>query len=119
VGSNPQLRRWRGPLPTIKKALAAGVKVVSYAGFPGAVPGNEFACLWHQYKDSQPTYRVATESSRNSMVNIVLCNGLAAVNGIINNEPSTYNLLINEVGASARRPSVLRSARRPAEELFT
>ncbi|GAA1955300.1 hypothetical protein GCM10009798_13170 [Nocardioides panacihumi] len=57
---------------------------------------NEFACLWGQYHASQPSYEVATESSRNWVVIAALHKGLAAYNGLANNEPSTYNLQIIE-----------------------
>jgi ribose transport system substrate-binding protein len=57
---------------------------------------NEFACLWYQYKDTNPSYQVATESSRNWVVAVALHKGLAAANGIVDTEPSIYNLQIIE-----------------------
>ncbi|MEX0426450.1 substrate-binding domain-containing protein [Nocardioides sp. DS6] len=57
---------------------------------------NEFACLWYQYHKRYPTYQIATESSRNWVVLAALHKGLAAYNGIENDEPSTYNLQIIE-----------------------
>ncbi len=57
---------------------------------------NEFACLWYKYHPSQPTYQVATESSRNWIVAVALHKGLAAANGIVDTEPDTYNLQIIE-----------------------
>lgn len=57
---------------------------------------NEFACLWHQYGAQQPSFQVATESSRNWIVKVALHKGLAAFNQILNEEPSTYNLEIIE-----------------------
>lgn len=57
---------------------------------------NEFACLWYKYHPSQPTYQIATESSRNWIVSVALHKGLAAANGIVNTEPDTYNLQIIE-----------------------
>lgn len=57
---------------------------------------NEFACLWYEYAPDQPTFQIATESSRNWMVTVALHKGLAAYNGIENTEPSTYNLEIIE-----------------------
>jgi len=57
---------------------------------------NDFACLWYQYKDSQPTFQIATESSRNWIVKVALHKGLAAFNGIRDDEPSIYNLQIIE-----------------------
>jgi ribose transport system substrate-binding protein len=57
---------------------------------------NQFACLWYQYKDSQPTFQIATMSSRNWVAIPALHKGLAAFNGLPNTEPSTYNLEIIE-----------------------
>lgn len=65
---------------------------------------NEFACLWQEYSKKYPTYQVATESSRNWVVTAALHKGLAAVNGIENDEPSTYNLQIIE---DSTNPSML------------
>jgi ribose transport system substrate-binding protein len=57
---------------------------------------NEFACLWYEYKDKNPSFQVATESSRNWIVNVALHKGLAAANGIRSTEPSIYHLKIIE-----------------------
>jgi ribose transport system substrate-binding protein len=64
---------------------------------------NEFACLWYQYKGAQPTYQIATESSRNWIVTVALHKGLAAANGIADNEPSTYDLQIIEDSTDASK----------------
>jgi ribose transport system substrate-binding protein len=57
---------------------------------------NEFACLWYDHRKENPTYQVATESSRNWVVAVALHKGLAAANGILNEEPSIYDLQIIE-----------------------
>ncbi|MCW5251386.1 MULTISPECIES: substrate-binding domain-containing protein [unclassified Streptomyces] len=57
---------------------------------------NEFAGLWHRYHKRYPSYQIATESSRNWVVQAALNKGLAAYNGIDNDEPSTYKLEIIE-----------------------
>jgi ribose transport system substrate-binding protein len=57
---------------------------------------NEFACLWYEYKDTNPGYQIATESSRNWVVAVALHKGLAAANGIVDTEPSIFNLQIIE-----------------------
>jgi ribose transport system substrate-binding protein len=62
---------------------------------------NEFACLWYKYHPSQPTYQVATESSRNWIVAVALHKGLAAANGVVDTEPDTYNLQIIEDSTDA------------------
>lgn len=77
-----------------------GIRAFEAAGKPfpvwSANDSNEFACLWYEYKDAQPTYQIATESSRNWVVAVALHKGLAAANGLPNDEPSTYNLEIIE-----------------------
>lgn len=81
-----------GSVGGIRAFLAAGKPVPPWS----ANDSNEFACLWYQYKDSQPRYQVATESSRNWVVVAALHKGLAAANGIVNGEPSKFNLQIIE-----------------------
>jgi ribose transport system substrate-binding protein len=77
-----------------------GIRAFQAAGKPlpawSANDSNEFACLWYEYKDSEPTYQIATESSRNWIVTAALHKGLAAANGLPNDEPSIYNLEIIE-----------------------
>lgn len=77
-----------------------GIRAFEAAGKPlpvwAANDSNEFACLWYEYKDSQPTYQIATESSRNWVVIAALHKGLAAANGLPNDEPSIFNLEIIE-----------------------
>ncbi len=77
-----------------------GIEAFVDAGKPlpvwSANDSNQFACLWYQYKDSQPTFQIATESSRNWVAVPALHKALAAYNGLPNSEPSTYNLEIIE-----------------------
>jgi len=84
-----------------------GIRAFEAAGKPfpvwSANDSNEFACLWYQYKDKQPTYQIATESSRNWVVKVALHKGLAAYNGLANDEPSTYNLQIIEDSTDASK----------------
>jgi len=64
---------------------------------------NEFACLWYEHKAKNPSFQIATESSRNWVVSVALHKGLAAANGILNTEPSTFNLQIIE---DSRKPDM-------------
>jgi len=77
-----------------------GVEAFLDAGKPlpvwSANDSNQFACLWYEHKDEQPSYQIATESSRNWTVIPALHKGLAAANGVLNEEPSTYQLGIIE-----------------------
>ncbi len=77
-----------------------GIEAFVDAGKPlpvwSANDSNQFACLWYQYKDTQPTFQIATMSSRNWVSIPALHKGLAAFNGLPNSEPSIYNLEIIE-----------------------
>lgn len=77
-----------------------GIEAFIDAGKPlpvwSANDSNQFACLWYQYKDSQPTFQIATMSSRNWVSIPALHKGLAALNGLPNSEPAIYNLEIIE-----------------------
>ncbi|CAA9216536.1 MAG: hypothetical protein AVDCRST_MAG83-243 [uncultured Arthrobacter sp.] len=77
-----------------------GIRAFQAANKPlpawSANDSNEFACLWYEHKDSEPSYQIATESSRNWIVSAALHKGLAAANGLPNDEPSIYNLEIIE-----------------------
>lgn len=81
-----------GSVGGIEAFLDAGVALPPWS----ANDSNEFACLWYQYKDTQPNYQVATMSSRNWVSAPALHKGLAAFNGLPNTEPSIYNLEIIE-----------------------
>lgn len=81
-----------GSVGGIRAFLAAGKPLPVWS----ANDSNEFACLWYQYHPSQPTYQIATESSRNWVVTAALHKGLAAYNKLPNTEPSTYNLQVIE-----------------------
>ncbi|WP_422733607.1 substrate-binding domain-containing protein [Micromonospora sp. WMMD558] len=71
---------------------------------------NQFACLYHENKDRQPTFQIATMSSRNWVVVPALHKGLAAYNGITNDEPSTYNLdIIEDSTDQAKQPKCEKS----------
>ncbi|MDR7183270.1 ribose transport system substrate-binding protein [Microbacterium trichothecenolyticum] len=86
-----------------------GIRAFEAAGKPfpvwSANDSNEFACLWYEYKDAQPTYQIATESSRNWIVAVALHKALAAANGLPNDEPSIYNLeIIEDSTDSSKQP---------------
>lgn len=77
-----------------------GIRAFIAAGKPlpvwSANDSNEFACLWYQYNPTQSQFQIATESSRNWISAVALHKGLAAANGIVNTEPSIFNLQIIE-----------------------
>jgi ribose transport system substrate-binding protein len=77
-----------------------GIEAFVDAGKPlpvwSANDSNQFACLWYQYKDTQPTFQIATMSSRNWVSIPALHKGLATFNGLVNTEPAIYNLEIIE-----------------------
>ncbi|MBU1588190.1 MAG: substrate-binding domain-containing protein [Actinobacteria bacterium] len=90
-----------------------GIEAFVDAGKPlpvwSANDSNQFACLWYQYKDSQPSFQIATMSSRNWVAIPALHKGLAAYNGLANTEPSTYNLEIIEDSTDPDKQPVCES----------
>ncbi|MFI9629886.1 substrate-binding domain-containing protein [Streptomyces sp. NPDC052042] len=81
-----------GSVGGIRAFIAANKPLPVWA----ANDSNEFASLWYRYHKQYPSYQIATESSRNWVVQAALNKGLAAYNGIDESEPSTYNLQIIE-----------------------
>ncbi|MFD8870610.1 substrate-binding domain-containing protein [Streptomyces sp. NPDC059590] len=81
-----------GSVGGIRAFIAANKPLPAWS----ANDSNEFASLWYQYHKRYPSYQIATESSRNWVVEAALNKGLAAYNGITDTEPSTYNLQIIE-----------------------
>jgi ribose transport system substrate-binding protein len=81
-----------GSVGGVRAFLAANKPIPVWS----ANDSNSFACLWYQFHKTQPDYQIATESSRNWTVEVALHKGLAAYNGIIDNEPDTYELNIIE-----------------------
>jgi ribose transport system substrate-binding protein len=57
---------------------------------------NEFACLWTKYHPTQPTFQIATVSSRNWMSRVALREGVAAAEGISDPEPTSIQLPLFE-----------------------
>jgi len=86
---------------------AGGIRAFVAAHQPlpawSANDSNEFACLYYQYHPDQPSYQVATESSRNWVITAALHKGLAAHNGLLNTEPAIYNLQIIEDSTDATK----------------
>lgn len=91
-----------GSVGGIRAFLAANQPIPPWS----ANDSNQFSCLWYQYKDTEPKYQIATESSRNWIVQEALNKGLAAANGIDNTEPSTFNLqIIEDSTDSSKQPN--------------
>jgi ribose transport system substrate-binding protein len=95
-----------GSVGGIEAFIDAGVPVPPWS----ANDSNQFACLWYQYKDTQPKFQIATESSRNWMGVPALHKGLAALNGIANTEPAIFNLEIIEDSTDPNKMPVCEKA---------
>ena len=81
-----------GSVGGIRAFIAANKPVPVWS----ANDSNEFACDWYKYHPTQPSFEIATESSRNWISAAALHRGLAAYNHIKDSEPSTFNLQIIE-----------------------
>ena len=79
---------------------AGGIRAFQAAGKEIPVwtanDSNDFACLWYANGSETSKYQIATMSSRNWVVQGALNKALAAHNGIVNNDPSIFELEIIE-----------------------
>jgi ribose transport system substrate-binding protein len=62
---------------------------------------NELACFWEDHKADNPSFKLATTSSRNWMVRLALRKAIAAAEGVKNDEPSIIKLPLFENSASS------------------
>jgi ribose transport system substrate-binding protein len=91
-----------------------GIEAFLESGRPlpvwSANDSNQFACLYYENKDKQPSFQIATMSSRNWVVIPALHKGLAAYNKLANDEPSIYNLdIIEDSTDQAKQPKCEKS----------
>jgi ribose transport system substrate-binding protein len=87
-----------------------GIEAFLEAGKPlpvwSANDSNQFACLYEENSPEQPSFQIATMSSRNWVAIPALHKGLAAFQGLDNDEPSTYNLeIIEDSTDPAKQPT--------------
>jgi ribose transport system substrate-binding protein len=95
-----------GSVGGIEAFLEAGKSLPVWS----ANDSNQFACLYDENKAKQPKFQIATMSSRNWVVVPALHKGLAAYNGLANDEPSTYNLdIIEDSTDKAKQPKCEKS----------
>jgi ribose transport system substrate-binding protein len=81
-----------GSVGGIRAFLAANRPLPAWS----ANDSNEFACLWKKYNPTQPTFHIATVSSRNWMSRVALRQGVAAAEGISDPEPTSIQLPLFE-----------------------
>lgn len=87
-----------------------GIEAFLEAGKPlpvwSANDSNQFACLYYENNPEEPSFQIATMSSRNWVAIPALHKGLAAFQGLANDEPSTYNLeIIEDSTDAAKQPT--------------
>lgn len=68
---------------------------------------NSLSCGFEDLKAANPSYELATNSSRTWIGRVALRKALAAINGLPNSEPSIYNLEIYEDSTGAADGSIL------------
>ena len=81
----------------IRAFLAAGRPIPAWAG----QDLNELSCLWQDHHADNPTFKLATASAHTWLVRLALRKGLAAVNGMDNDEPSLIDLPFSEDSTSS------------------
>jgi ribose transport system substrate-binding protein len=91
-----------GSVGGIRAFLAANRPLPAWS----ANDSNEFACLWKKYHPTQPTFQIATVSSRNWMSRVALREGVAAASGTTDPEPTIVKLPLFEdsVAGGAQAP---------------
>ena len=81
----------------IRAFLAAGRPIPAWAG----QDLNELSCLWQDNHAANPTFKLATASAHTWLVRLALRKGLAAANGMDNDEPSLIDLPFSEDSTSS------------------
>jgi len=81
----------------IRAFVAAGRPIPAWAG----QDLNELSCLWQDLHKSNPSFKLMTVSAHTWLARLALRKGLAAVNGINNDEPSLIDLPFSEDSTSS------------------
>lgn len=91
-----------GSVGAFRAFVAAKRPLVPWA----ANDDNQFACLYYQYKATNPKLEIATVSSRNWTSRVALRVGLAKLNGVKDTEPTVVhlNLFEDSIAGGALKP---------------
>jgi ribose transport system substrate-binding protein len=85
---------------------AANRKLVPIA----SLDANGLSCLYNKVHKSNPSFQLATISSRNWLGRVAARKAIAAAEGLPNKEPSTYDLPFYENSVSGQAPVCVKSA---------
>jgi ribose transport system substrate-binding protein len=81
-----------GSMGALRAFVAAGRQIPLWA----AQDANELGCFWQENKAANPNFQMGNVSGRNWIVRLALRKGVAAVEGIPNDEPSIIELPLVE-----------------------
>lgn len=81
----------------IRAFVAAGRPVPAFAG----QDLNDLSCLWQDLHEANPTFKLATASAHTWLARLALRKGVAAAEGMSNDEPSLINLPFSEDSTSS------------------
>ena len=75
-----------------------------------SLDANGLSCLYNKVHKSNPSFQLATISSRNWLGRVAARKAIAAAEGLPNKEPSTYDLPFYENSVSGQAPVCVKSA---------
>ncbi len=81
-----------GSMGALRAFVAAGRPIPLWA----AQDANELGCFWQEHKAQNPNFQMGNVSGRNWIVRLALRKGVAAAEGIPNDEPSIIELPLVE-----------------------
>lgn len=81
----------------IRAFVTAGRPMPAWAG----QDLNELSCLWQDLHEANPTFKLATASAHTWLARLALRKGVAAAEGLSNDEPSLINLPFSEDSTSS------------------
>lgn len=87
----------QGSMGALRAYVAAGRKIPLWP----SQDANELGCFWHDNKDANPDFKLATVTARTWLSRLALRKAVAAVQGINNTEPSIIQLPLAEDSTSS------------------
>jgi ribose transport system substrate-binding protein len=90
----------QGSVGALRAFAAAGRQLVPFT----AIEVNQLGCYYNQVKASNPDFQLATISSRNWLGRVAARKAIAAAEGLSDDEPSIYQLPLDEDTLAGKKP---------------
>lgn len=105
-----------GSMGALRAFVAAGRQIPLWA----AQDANELGCFWQEHKADNPNFQMGNVSGRNWIVRLALRKGVAAVEGIPNDEPSIIELpLVEDTFSSDAKKQAACDKALPSDALLS